>query len=100
MIATRVSCQQSIEPVNKNATPEAKALLDFLYSIQGRKILSGHHNGSRDLDQWHKYVEDLTGSSPAVWGSDFGNYYTRGNPEEIVREAAQRHRDGYIVTLM
>ena len=68
------SCHQKIEPVNKNASPEAKILLEYLYSISGEKIISGHHNGSRDMNRWHKYVEDLTGKSPAVWGADFINY--------------------------
>ncbi len=95
-----VSGQQKFEPVNKNPSPEAKALLDYLYTINGKKIISGHHNGSRDMNQWHKYVEDLTGKSPAVWGSDFGNYYREGNPESIIKEATQRHKNGYIVTLM
>ncbi len=92
--------QAPIEPVNKNASPEAKALLKYLYSISGEKIISGHHNGSRDMDRWHKYVEDLTGKSPAIWGSDFINYYREGNPERVIEQAIQRHRDGYIVTLM
>jgi len=35
-----------------------------------------------------------------VWGSDFNRYYQKGNADAIVREAVQRHKDGYIVTLM
>ena len=100
LAALLVSCQQKIEPVNKNASPEAKALLEYLYTISGEKIISGHHNGSRNMNQWHKYVEDLTGKSPAIWGSDFISYFQEGNPEGVIKEAIQRHKDGYIVTLM
>ena len=32
------------EPVNPNATPEARKLLSFLTEIQGRYILTGQHN--------------------------------------------------------
>ncbi len=103
LLAMLMACNpaaQEIEPVNKNATPEAIALLEYLYSISGKKIISGHHNYSSDMNQWHKYVENLTGKSPAIWGSDFIDYYREGNPEGIIREAVQRHKDGYIVTLM
>jgi mannan endo-1,4-beta-mannosidase len=93
--------QKTFKPVNKNASPEAKALLATLYSINGKNIISGHHNGSGpDLNRWHKYVEDMTGKSPEIWGSDFGNYYREGNPESLINEAVQRYKDGYIVTLM
>jgi mannan endo-1,4-beta-mannosidase len=79
LTSLQLSGQKKFEPVNKNASPEARALLDYLYSISGKKIISGHHNGGdRDMDRWHKYVEDLTGKSPALWGSDFGNYYREG----------------------
>src|ERR1035441_2794565 len=32
------------DPVNPNATPEAKALLKYLYSISGNHTLIGQHN--------------------------------------------------------
>jgi mannan endo-1,4-beta-mannosidase len=101
LASSQMPGQKQFEPVNKNASPEARALLDYLYSISGKKIISGHHNGGgRDMNRWHKYVEELTGKSPALWGSDFGNYYREGNGEAIVREAIRRYRDDYIVTLM
>ena len=100
LFAGSILSQQKFEPVNKNASPEAKALLDYLYSVSGKKIMSGHHNGSRNMNEWHKYVEDLTGKSPLVWGTDFGNYYKEGNADAIVKEAVKRHKNGYIVTLM
>ena len=91
---------QPFEPVNKNASPEARALLSYLYSISGKKIISGHHNGGRDFNKWSQYVKDMTGKYPEVWGSDFGNYYREGNAEAIVQESIRRYHEGYIVTLM
>jgi len=44
LAALLLSCQQEIEPVNKNASPEAEELLEYLYAISGEKIISGHHN--------------------------------------------------------
>ncbi|HEY9139852.1 MAG TPA: glycosyl hydrolase [Bryobacteraceae bacterium] len=60
------------EPVNPNATPEARALLKTLCAISGKGILSGQHNypNQRDLDT--EKVHALTGKYPAIWGSDFG----------------------------
>lgn len=100
IISSQTFSQQTFAPVNKNASPEAKALLEYLYSISGKKIISGHHNYSQDLNKWHQYVEDLTGKSPAIWGTDFINYYDEGNPENIIKEAVRRYNNGYIVTLM
>lgn len=31
-------------PVNPHAAPEARALLDYIYSISGKYILTGQHN--------------------------------------------------------
>ena len=60
------------EPVNPNATPEARALLKTLCAVSGKGILSGQHNypNQRDLDT--EKVHTLTGKYPAIWGSDFG----------------------------
>ena len=50
------------EPVNPNATPEARALLKTLCAISGKGILSGQHNfpNQRDLD-----TEKVFARSPA-----------------------------------
>ena len=92
--------QQKFNPVNKNATPEAKALLEYLYSIEGEKIISGHCASGKNFNQWHNYIENLTGRSPAIWGSGFGNYYKKGHADSVVQEAVRRYREGYIITLM
>ncbi|MGA3258604.1 MAG: glycosyl hydrolase [Bryobacteraceae bacterium] len=60
------------EPVNPNATPEARALLKTICAVSGKGTLSGQHNfpNHRDLDT--EKVHSLTGKYPAIWGSDFG----------------------------
>ncbi len=92
-------------PVNPNATPEARALLAYLYEISGKKILTGQHNaplnGANRLMGMHKQ----TGKYPAVFGQDFG-FSEPGSwdginfRQNIVDEAIKRHRQGFIVTLM
>ncbi len=92
--------QNKFEPVNKNASFEARHLLQYLYAIKGKKILSGHCASDKDFNKWHKYIEDLTGKSPAIWGSGFSKYYKKGYADSIVQEAIRRDKEGYIITLM
>ncbi|MEO0900029.1 MAG: glycosyl hydrolase [Bacteroidota bacterium] len=96
---------RSIKPVNPNASAEAKALLQYLHEISGNATLSGQHCppllGSKRLSVVHR----LTGNYPAVFGQDFGfsfpGYWDGINyRQNIVDEAIQRHRDGFIITLM
>lgn len=58
-------------PVNPDASKEARQLLSFLYSIQGEYTLAGQHNFSSDLDKYNIVVEEMTGKTPVIWGSDF-----------------------------
>lgn len=93
-----------IEPVNPNATPEARALLDFLYQISGRNIMSGQHNfpahGSRHSDR----AAEIAGHYPAVWGEDFG--FSVGDHDDItyrqamIDDAKRQYAAGSIITLM
>ena len=88
---------QSFQPVNVNATPEAKALLNYLYSIKGKAILSGEHGGgSRFLDS----TKAITGKYPALWGSDFIWSGPTGGGQRVVDEAIANYSKGYIIALM
>lgn len=93
------------KPVTPNASPEAVALLDYLYSISGKKILSGQHSaplvGSGRLSVIHRF----TNGYPAVFGQDFGfsypGYWDGINyRQNIVDEAIRRHAEGFIITIM
>lgn len=91
---------QDIKPVNKNASPEAKELLNFLYKINGKHIISGQHNYNSDMDKYSQRAQEITGNYPALWGSDFIWNYDKDPGEKIVAEAIKRHREGQIITLM
>jgi cellobiose epimerase len=88
------------DPVNSNATPEARDLLKYLYSVSGRKIISGQHNYVDRIDTYPRRVKELTGKLPAIWGCDFIHYYVKEDAAKIIREAHRKHQDGYIITLM
>ena len=57
--------------MNPKASPEARELLDFLYSISGKYTMAGEHNFSSDLERYDAEVLAMTGKLPVVWGSDF-----------------------------
>ena len=87
---------QSFQPVNKNATKETKKLLEYLYSLRGKKILSGQHNYGHELYRSTDSIVAFTGKHPAVWGSDF----VSGDRDEALQEYKRQHKKGSIITLM
>ena len=44
--------------------------------------------------------KELTGKAPEIWGCDFINYYRQGYADQLVREAYDKYKEGYIITLM
>jgi mannan endo-1,4-beta-mannosidase len=91
---------QNFAPVNKDASPEARKLLKFLYGIKGKYIISGQHNFNNQLNTYSDSVYQMTGKYPALWGSDFILSGTRDLGQDIVNEAIKKSQDGYIITLM
>jgi len=91
---------QSFEPVNPNASPQAKTLLKFLYSIKGKYIISGEHNFNTQLNTFSDSVKAYTGKYPGLWGSDFIYNWTTDMGQDVVNEAIKKWQDGYIVALM
>jgi hypothetical protein len=62
----------SATPIDPSATPQAKALLNYIYSIYGKQMLTGQmHVGWGDDDV--AYVNTTTGKYPAIMGIDFIN---------------------------
>ena len=92
------------EPVNPHASPEARALLRYLYSISGRYTLAGQHNYANHIARWTDRAYDLTGKYPALFGQDFGfeagadKDSILGRPE-LIAEAERQYRNGAVVTL-
>ena len=93
------ACSSHPSPINPNATPEAKALLDKLYRIKGNYVISGQHNYFHHINQSTDTNKVITGKTPLIWGADLNNsrseYY-----EQIINEAIRHYNEGYIVTLM
>lgn len=96
-----ISCGKTTEinyqPVNPDATKEARDLLNYLYSIQGRYILSGQHNYDHELLRSTDSVKAINGKIPAIWGADF---LGATNRQKLVDQAVIQHNQGNIITLM
>jgi len=78
---------QALEPVNPNATPETRALLNYLDSIYGKKIISGYNVYAHTPDDYGQ-----TGIHAAIWGRDL----TWMDAAKTVPHAMQH---GYIPTI-
>ena len=96
---------QGQKPVTPGSSPEARQLLEYIYSISGKQTLSGQHCaplvGSTRLSVAHRN----NGHYPAVFGQDFGfsypGYWDGINyRQRIVDEAISRHEEGFIITIM
>ena len=59
-------------PVTPNASPEARALLKFIYSISGQHTLTGQHNFPNTKDVSTLAATHAYGKVPAIFGQDFG----------------------------
>ncbi len=92
------------EPVTPNASPEARALLQFLYSISGKHMLTGQHNYPNTRDHNTQFVTSYLGKTPVVFSTDWGHakagdtdsYLAR---PDIVQECIRQHQRGALVTI-
>jgi mannan endo-1,4-beta-mannosidase len=101
--AAQVPPQQAV-PVTPNASPEARALLQFLYDISGKHTLTGQHNNPNSKARNTEFAAKYLGNTPVIWGSDFG-FERAGNSDSylarpgIVKQALAQHELGNIIAL-
>lgn len=99
-----VNSAMAAGPANPNATPEARALLRFIYSISGKYTLTGQHNYPDTKDKNSRFAFQYTGQTPVIWSSDMG-FAKQGDKDsylaraDIVREAIRQHKQGSIITI-
>lgn len=96
--------EKSMNPVTKNASPEARALLKFFYSISGKYLLTGQHNYPNVKDRNTRFAADYIGKTPVVYSTDWGFAFD-GNTDsylarqDIVNEAIRQNKLGSVITL-
>ena len=100
VILTGSTAAQPFSPVNKDASPEAKKLLAYLYEIKHVHTLAGQHNYNHEMNRYTAKAQDIGGRLPAIWGTDFIWSGAQDPGQKIVEEAIAKHRSGMIVTLM
>ncbi len=94
-----------VKTVNPNATPEAKQLLKFLYSIQGKYVITGQHNYLGKMSVYTDSMYLLTGKYPGLWGCDYGFADSSHDIDNIkyrpllVPEIIKQHNRGSIITM-
>src|SRR5580704_16841131 len=64
--------ENSMNPVTPNASPHAKALLKFFYSISGKYILTGQHNYPNVKGKNAEFAAEYIGKTPVVYSTDWG----------------------------
>jgi beta-glucosidase len=86
-----------IDPVTPNASPEARALLNYIYSQYGKKTLSGQMWTPWAKNDEIKTVYEITGKYPAIRGQD---YITESANKRENQLAAEWWKAGGIPTIM
>ncbi len=81
---------------NPNASAEARALYAYLWSLYGRKTLTGQQEGVAKQGIELDYIERVTGRLPAILGLDYIEPRLNAGVNE---RATAWHRSGGIVTL-
>jgi hypothetical protein len=72
-------------PVTPNASPEARALLNFLYAVNGKKTLSGQMWVPWGIDEIDR-VREITGKFPAIRGHDYIHERSNARENQLVIE--------------
>ncbi|MGN0729166.1 glycosyl hydrolase [Treponema sp.] len=62
-----------IQTANKNAIPEAKALLSYFAEISGKKIITGQHTQTVPMEEI-SYIKSVTGKEPKLRGFELLSY--------------------------
>jgi len=73
--------KKGYEPVNPNATGEAKKLLDYLYDVAGKQLISGQHTQTVPMEEV-AYIKDVTGRRPKLQGFELLGYSPNINWED------------------
>jgi mannan endo-1,4-beta-mannosidase len=95
---------EAAKPVTPQASPEAAALLQVLYDISGKYILTGQHNYPATKGRNSEFAAKYIGKTPAIFGSDWGHAKAGDSDSylarpDIVQEAIRQHRMGSLVTI-
>ena len=96
--------EETQQAIARPASAEAKVVLDFLNSIQGRKMVAGHHvMYGRLKDRDLKYIVDTTGRFPGLIEFEDGIFARKYHQDytsvqkQLVRDAIAYWKNGGLV---
>ena len=72
-------------PCNKNATPNAKRLLNYLSETAGKGIITGQHTQTVPMEEL-SYIREHTGRTPKLTGFELLSYSPNINYEDASKE--------------
>jgi len=92
------------DPVTPNASPEARALLKFLYSISGKHTLTGQHNYAAQQEISTRAAAKFIGKTPVIYGTDWGFSKKGDKDSAYVRQATvdeliKQYKNGSIIAI-
>lgn len=107
MVATTVSGENLVD---RNATPETKALFTNLKKIQENHILVGHHDATMYGHTWagdenRSDIKDVCGSHPALVGFDYAlitnkpSGMTQNRSGLLLRRMSEAYNRGAVITM-
>ncbi len=103
-VSSLFGSESSVKPVTPNASREARALLQLMYSISGKHTLTGQHNYPNTKDTSTLEAAKHSGKTPAVYSQDWG-FAKDGDKDaasarpDIVKECIRQHKLGSIITI-
>lgn len=74
-----------MNPVNPNATREAKELLNYLYETAGNGIITGQHTQTNPMEEI-VYIKEKTGYAPKLQGFELLGYSPNINYQDASKE--------------
>jgi mannan endo-1,4-beta-mannosidase len=74
-----------MQTVNKNATKEAKELLNYLHSVMGKRIITGQHTQTNPQEEL-QLIWEQTNKLPALCGFELLAYSPNINYEDMTAE--------------
>ncbi len=92
-------------PVNPEASPEATRLLNYLYAISGKGIISGQHDYLESPDEMNNKLKAISGQYAALHGYEMGAISgqsegtTAWQRQNVVNSAINWSRGGGIVAM-
>ena len=74
-----------MRPVNPRASKEAIQLLDYLYEVSGKQIITGQHTQTNPMEEID-YIYEITGQRPKLQGFELLAYSPNINWEDAEEE--------------